>query len=373
MGDDVEVSIIVPIKNGEAFLDELFESIVAQTALRHLSIEVVLYNDCSTDGTAGMITQWVPRLQEAGLRTTASHNTDGHSGGVGCAKNRAVALSRGRFLCFQDADDIMKNERIEKQHAAAQHLQWSIVGSRFERWPPGSTGRYAEWLNSLGPESVYTQRFRECPVAMPTWFCHRQVFDRVGGFTKDAERAAPEDLIFLYQHLRQGGGLHVVDQCLLTYRYHPECTSFRVDARDIWDVRVREFELCVLDHWRAFGIWNVGREGKRLLRSLSLNNRRKVHAFYDVDPVKLARVVYVDKDDNNRRIPILHWTALRAMTRTRPPSSPSAEPPPLVTPEGKVNVGALKLVTCVKYMLTGRYGSAASSGEPIGMPQAGMG
>lgn len=44
----------------------------------------------------------------------------------------------------------------------------------------------------------------------------------------------------------------------------------------IWTHRVRFLEERVLPHWAAFTIWNAGRQGRRLYRSLTPEARRKV-------------------------------------------------------------------------------------------------
>lgn len=41
-------------------------------------------------------------------------------------------------------------------------------------------------------------------------------------------QGVPEDLLFFYQSVRQGGGVARVDQCLLVYRYHEKATTHSV-------------------------------------------------------------------------------------------------------------------------------------------------
>ena len=55
-----------------------------------------------------------------------------------------------------------------------------IVGCRFVRDPPDSTVRFTRWANTLTPEQLQLQVFMSHgpTVIMPTWFCHRSVFDQ---------------------------------------------------------------------------------------------------------------------------------------------------------------------------------------------------
>ncbi|KAM4692195.1 queuosine-tRNA galactosyltransferase-like isoform 1-T2 [Rhinophrynus dorsalis] len=144
---------------------------------------------------------------------------------------------------------------------------------------------------------------------MPTWFCTRQWFCHVGQFVEDG-KGSPEDLLFFYEHLRKGGGVHRVDECLLMYRYHEKAATHSVSEETIWKHRVRFLEERVLRHWASFTIWNAGKQGRKLYRSLSPGNRRKVTAFCDVDANKISKGFYTYEESGETpkpKIPILHF------------------------------------------------------------------
>nr|CAD7262945.1 unnamed protein product [Timema shepardi] len=105
-----------------------------------------------------------------------------------------------------------------------------IIGSNFERLPKDSTVRFTRWANSLREEQLYRQIYTShgSTLIMPTWFCDRKVFKRVGGFSESG-KGTPEDLIFFYRHLDNDGRLFKVPRCLLVYRYHPGATTFSID------------------------------------------------------------------------------------------------------------------------------------------------
>jgi len=152
-------------------------------------------------------------------------------------------------------------------------------------------------------------------VIMPTWFCSRKVFERVGGFDESG-RGTPEDLIFFYRHLDLGGTVRRVDEVLLVYRYHPQQTTFSVNEATIWDLRLKRLEETVLARWTdGFTIWNAGKQGRRLYRSLSEASRRHVLAFCDVDVNKINQGVYVYQNSTQRpkpEVPIVHFSRATA-------------------------------------------------------------
>ncbi|XP_069916171.1 queuosine-tRNA galactosyltransferase isoform X10 [Oryctolagus cuniculus] len=166
-------------------------------------------------------------------------------------------------------------------------------------------------LERLGPPTSQVFTSHGPTVIMPTWFCSRAWFSHVGPF-EEGGQGEPEDLLFFYQHLRKGGGVVRVDQSLLLYRYHPQAVTHSILETTIWTYRVRFLEERALPHWPAFTIWNAGKQGRRLYRSLTAANQRKVAAFCDVDENKIRKGFYCYEDSQERprpRIPILHFRA----------------------------------------------------------------
>ena len=143
--------------------------------------------------------------------------------------------------------------------------------------------------------SLHTQIFTSFgpTLVMPTWFCSRRVYDTVGGFCEDGY-GVPEDLIFFYKHLSSGGSLIRVDSegPLMIYRHHPAATTFSVSTDTIWNLRLDRLQTEILSKWSTFTIWNAGKLGRKLFRSLSPENQGKVSTFCDVDPKKIAQRHY---------------------------------------------------------------------------------
>ncbi|CAN8002250.1 unnamed protein product, partial [Ixodes hexagonus] len=308
-------SIITPLHNGGQWIDQCFDSVIAQDFGKTLELSV--YDDSSTDGSPLLLQAWKPKLEARGIRLRVSSGSSSDPPkGVGFAKNQAVRQSSGEYLCFLDIDDIMHPDRIRRQYeAATKNLPNTIVGSRFHRLPEGSTERYTSWANLLDHDKLEVQVFTSHgpTVIMPTWFCNRQVFEAVGGFDERG-KASCKDLIFFYRHLDLGGRVARVDGDLLTYRYHPQQTTFSISESTIWDVRMERLRRTVLVRWTSFTIWNAGKQGRRFYRSLDPENRKKVLAFCDVDEKKIAKGVYIYEESEampKPRIPIVHFTSAK--------------------------------------------------------------
>jgi glycosyltransferase involved in cell wall biosynthesis len=317
------VSVILPIHDGEQWLDECLLSILAQTILHpepassdscsgtpssgprpRPIVELSVFDDGSTDGTWALLQSWLPRLTSAGVRVVLGRSGLSVGGGCGFAKNRAVAQSSGEWLCFQDVDDLSLPQRIETQLAAARSAGAAggslLIGARVRRMPEGSTARYIAWANRMSAEQLALQRFRECTLLMPTWFLSRRAFDAAGRFREEK----CEDLLFLQEHVRRGGALHRVDPVLVVYRYHAAAATHAIPRRMLLHHRAAALEAAVLSGWEAFAIWGAGRDGRDLFKALQPETRRKVTAFCDVDEKKIGTVY----EFFEYRVPILHFS-----------------------------------------------------------------
>ncbi|XP_053939241.1 UDP-GlcNAc:betaGal beta-1,3-N-acetylglucosaminyltransferase-like protein 1 isoform X2 [Cuculus canorus] len=271
------VSIIVPVHNSERWLDECLKSVWEQDF--EGTMELSVFNDASTDGSAEIIEKWKIKLEDAGVPVIVGSNDSSQPRGVGFAKNQAIIQSSGTYLCFLDSDDVMMPQRVRLQYEAAIQHPNSIIGCQVQREPLESTERYTRWINSLTEEQLLTQ-------------------------------GVPEDLLFFYKHIQKGGEVFRVNQCLLLYRYHPQAASHSILEETIWNHRVRFLEDRVLRSWTSFTIWNAGKQGKKLYRSLSSANRKKVTAFCDVDEKKITKGFYTYEESEETpkpKIPIRHF------------------------------------------------------------------
>ena len=94
------ISVIVPVYNAEAFLDQCLESIVAQT-YRHL--EIIVVDDGSTDGSETMCDRWAERDE----RIRVIHQPNG---GHSAARNTALDAMTGELVMMVDSDDVVHPE-----------------------------------------------------------------------------------------------------------------------------------------------------------------------------------------------------------------------------------------------------------------------
>ena len=94
-------------------------------------MKISVYNDRSTDKSKEILLRWKEHYTKKQIPFVYSENQES-IGGCGFAKNRCVLQSHGKYLCFQDADDVMYPERIQKQVSVLEKDPYAIVGTHFE-------------------------------------------------------------------------------------------------------------------------------------------------------------------------------------------------------------------------------------------------
>lgn len=99
------ISVIMPVYNGEKYLEEAIRSVLDQS---YRSFEFILVDDGSEDNSARIARRHSPPL----LYTFQRHQ------GLSAARNRGVALAKGEYLSWLDADDVWEKDKLEKQMAA---------------------------------------------------------------------------------------------------------------------------------------------------------------------------------------------------------------------------------------------------------------
>ena len=97
------VSILIAAYNAELWLGTTLRSVLAQT---WPNVEVVVVDDGSTDGTAAIAQQCVSDT----VRLIRQENR-----GACAARNHAFVESRGAFIQYLDADDVLAADKIERQ------------------------------------------------------------------------------------------------------------------------------------------------------------------------------------------------------------------------------------------------------------------
>lgn len=101
------VSTLVACYNQKRFVVETLESVRAQT---HPNIELIVTDDCSTDGSQDVIRQWLDANWPHATFIARPRN-----GGVCAVCNDFIGRARGKYLALLAADDLWKPHKLQAQ------------------------------------------------------------------------------------------------------------------------------------------------------------------------------------------------------------------------------------------------------------------
>lgn len=108
------ISVLIPAYNREKYIKACIESILAQT---HRNIRIIVYDDGSTDNTAGIV------RRIAGVTLIEGKVNRG----VSYARNRLMEACTTRYAAWQDSDDIAAPSRIERQYKEIRETGKALV------------------------------------------------------------------------------------------------------------------------------------------------------------------------------------------------------------------------------------------------------
>lgn len=201
------VSVVLPVRDGESFLEEALESVREQT---FSDWELVVIDDGSTDGTPGLLRSWAQR--DARIRI---HRQEGR--GIGAALRLGCSLSSAPLIARMDADDVCRPERLQRQvELLERRPEVSLVGTGVRY--VDSRGRPIKVALPPADDAGIRQRLEvETVFFHPTVVVRRAAYEAVSGYR---EVAVPAEDLDLWLRLAEQHRMANIPEPLLDYRLH---------------------------------------------------------------------------------------------------------------------------------------------------------
>jgi glycosyltransferase involved in cell wall biosynthesis len=220
IADPPRVTILMPVYNGEPYLDEAIASVIAQD---FQDFELLIVDDGSTDATPGILARWAAREQRIVLVTRR------RNGGIPVALNAGLEVARGEYIARHDADDVVAAGRVRAQVEALEadpevslvscrHHAIDARGRRLYTTPHGEdpevTAHLLHFSNAVGGHGQVMFR--------------RDVVRSLGGYHEDF---GPSEDYELWTRLARRGPIVSLPMIGMSHRLHAARASIVHGAR----------------------------------------------------------------------------------------------------------------------------------------------
>lgn len=204
------VSIIMPVYGVAAYLDEAIQSVVCQT---FEDWELLILDDCSTDGAQQIAAAWAAR--DARIRLCNNEKNLG----VAQTRNRGIALARGEYLALLDGDDYWMPEKLERQLALAEEKQADIVYCSYAMKDETGKSKHRDYI--VPSETNLSKMLTENVMSCSTVLLKAALLKEHGFETAFYH----EDYALWLRLLKDGCCAYGCTQVLAVYRLHGDSRS----------------------------------------------------------------------------------------------------------------------------------------------------
>ena len=262
------ISIIMPVKNADLFLDECIESIISQS---YSNWELLAVNDNSTDETLEIL----KRFSTLDSRITAVNN---QKNGIIEALKTGYNISKGGFITRMDADDVMPKIKLEKLQKLLIISGKGFVATGLVKYfseKPLGNGyiKYEQWLNDLSSKGLnYSEIYKECPIPSPCWMMWKDDFELCGGFNSETY---PEDYDLAFRMYQN----KIQPKCSNEILHHwrdSENRASRINNNykdnHFIPLKIKHFKDIDYNPNNQLYLWGAGKKGKKIAQALLKNN-----------------------------------------------------------------------------------------------------
>lgn len=236
MTDNIRISVIIPVYNTAAFLDDCLSSVVRQT---YSDLQIILIDDGSTDASGSLCDLWAE--MDNRIQVIHQKNT-----GVSAARNAGLCAASGDLIAFLDSDDTLPPEAYEQLVISMGNAD--LVMGRTRNMAEDGT-----LLADDGPPDITPQRdafllelFEErsgCYLGyMGGKLIRREILEQ-HQIRFDPAIRMNEDRLFLTEYLIHSDGISLIDA--VVYHYRQRSSSVMQQSRG--SATVRDSEMTVLD------------------------------------------------------------------------------------------------------------------------------
>jgi len=201
---------LIPAFNAQEWIGDTLRSAIAQTWDRK---EIIVVDDGSTDRTLAVAQQF----DSDGVRVVTQKNQ-----GAAAARNKAFSLSKGDYIQWLDADDLLAPDKIAKQLEASSQggnkrtLLSSTWGRFLYRYQRAQFVPTALWCDLSPSEWLLRKMAQNLHMQTATWLVSRELTEKAGPW--NTQLLGDDDGEYFCRVLLLSDGIQFVPDARVYYR-----------------------------------------------------------------------------------------------------------------------------------------------------------
>ena len=216
------VSIIISLYNKEKYIEETIKNIEEQS---YSNWELIIVDDCSSDNSFQIAQKYVSQ------NVTVIRNDERK--GVSNTRNRGLELAKGRYICFQDADDLWENTKLEKQLKFMKEKDCAFSYTAFEYM--SKDGKKKGRTVKVQERLTYKEALKNIRILTISAMIDTSKIDKSLLIMPDIPS---EDIATWWGILEKGYIAYGINECLVYYRQVPHSLTSNkfVSSRNRWNL-----------------------------------------------------------------------------------------------------------------------------------------
>lgn len=211
-----KVSVIVPVYNGDKFLNQCLESVANQTLK---DLEVIVVNDGSRDNSLEIMQKFKDKY------TDMFKIIDIQNSGVGAARNKALDIATGEFIKFLDADDYLELNILEKMYDIAKENNVSLVRGNYHQFLGKlNLGDMCSWSGLKGNQIVDVTKKKDYIIKETSGIGNKLIKRDLIGDLRFPENTKWEDLAIMPVVVASASKVYHMDEDVYNYRVNLNTT-----------------------------------------------------------------------------------------------------------------------------------------------------
>lgn len=211
-----KISIIVPVYNGDKYLERCIKSLINQT---YANLELIFINDGSIDASLSILKKY----KEIDKRIII---IDKKNTGVSDSRNIGIKKSTGKYFCFCDCDDMYEDNYVEIMYNTMIKYKVDIVKCNYKVIDVNNKnidkGNVKDVSNKrLSKDKIKNKIIPKCLDGSMPCFSYLIMIDRKKlNVQFPTDIAMMEDVVFYLRLLLSIDSMYIIDDCLYTIMYN---------------------------------------------------------------------------------------------------------------------------------------------------------